>query len=78
MSDQGDFSHFLCFGFTDIWLAVYGIKGKLDSRNLRATQAVLQSIAKVKEELNSSFDLYGNGATSGILRISAHSHLLEH
>ncbi len=59
-------------------LAVYGSEGKLDSRYLSATQSVLRDIAKVTEQLNSSFDLYANGAMSGTSRISAHLHLLEH
>lgn len=68
----------LTLWMTDLCLAVYGIEGKLDSRYLGATRSVLQSIAKVTEELNGSFDLYGHGPTSGISRISAHLHLLEH
>lgn len=59
-------------------LAVYGSEGKLDSRYLSATQSVLRDIAKVTEQLNSSFDLYTNGAMSSTSRISAHLHLLEH
>ena len=59
-------------------LAVYGSEGKLDSRYLSATQSVLRDIAKVTEQLNRSFGLYGNGAMGGTSRISAHLHILEH
>lgn len=59
-------------------LAVYGKEGKIDRRYISATQAVLHDIAKVTEQLNTSFDLYENGSTRGISRISAHLHLLEH
>ena len=58
-------------------LAVYGKEGKLDSRYLGATQSVLRDIAKVTEHLNSSFDLYANGAMGGTSRISAHLHILQ-
>ncbi|KAH8424884.1 fungal specific transcription factor domain-containing protein [Aspergillus melleus] len=68
----------LCQILAKVDLTVYGIEGKLDSRYLIATQSVLRDIAKVTEQLNTSFDLYANGAMNGISRISAHLHLLEH
>ena len=59
-------------------LAVYGIEGKLDSRYLVATQAVLQSIASVSKELNASSDLRANEAMNGVSRVLAHLQLLQH
>ncbi|PLB47658.1 hypothetical protein P170DRAFT_409875 [Aspergillus steynii IBT 23096] len=68
----------LCQILAKVDLTVYGSEGKLDSRYLSATQSVLRDIAKVTEQLNGSFDLYVNGSMSGMSRISAHLHLLEH
>ncbi|PYI15800.1 hypothetical protein BO99DRAFT_341722 [Aspergillus violaceofuscus CBS 115571] len=68
----------ICQILAKVDLTVYGSEGKLDSRYLSATQSVLRDIAKVTEQMNRSFDLYANGEISGISRISAHLHLLEH
>ncbi|KAL7657948.1 hypothetical protein ACMYSQ_004088 [Aspergillus niger] len=68
----------LCQILAKVDLTVYGSEGKLDSRYLSATQSVLRDIAKVTEQLNRSFGLYGNGAMGGTSRISAHLHILEH
>jgi hypothetical protein len=64
--------------FAKLYLAVYGNEGKIDRRYISATQAVLRDIAKITEQLNTSFDLYENASTRGISRISAHLHLLGH
>ncbi|RTE78623.1 hypothetical protein BHE90_006885 [Fusarium euwallaceae] len=57
---------------------VYGLEGKLDSRYLGATQAVLRSIATVTEQLNRSFEIHANEGMAGVSRSSAHLHLLQH
>ncbi|KAM5345814.1 hypothetical protein ACJ41O_011675 [Fusarium nematophilum] len=68
----------ICRVLAKIDQTVYGLEGKLDSRYLGATQAVLRSIAHVTEQLNNSFEIHANEGMTGISRMSAHLHLLQH
>ncbi|KAK7219698.1 hypothetical protein V2G26_007701 [Clonostachys chloroleuca] len=59
----------------DVSRAVYGTNGSINKKFVISTKNVLESIAAVADDLQSSFPLHADVSYVGISRIAAHLHL---
>jgi hypothetical protein len=60
---------------TDIASTIYGSKGRLRKKFVLSIKTVLDDLAKLAEELRTSFPLHADERFGGISRLPAHSHL---